>query len=63
MVIGPVPEPIQAAIRKFLPPDLLNITAKFYAIHEPLKMYRSKTTPLPHLYSDVSCVFSHKTLP
>jgi len=27
---GPVPEPIQAAVRKILPPDLLNITAKFY---------------------------------
>ena len=28
---GPVPEPIQAAVRKILPPDVLNITAKFYA--------------------------------
>jgi len=28
---GPVPEPIQAAVRKILPPDLLNITSKFYA--------------------------------
>jgi len=28
---GPVPEPIQAAVRKILPSDLLNITSKFYA--------------------------------
>ena len=30
---GPVPEPIQAAVRKILPPDLLSITDKFYAKH------------------------------
>ena len=28
---GPVTEPIQAAVRKILPPDLLNISDRFYA--------------------------------